>query len=128
VAAGYHAALGFDGGADGAAVAVRRITTLGKRKRARALAMVRALYRASRGDGMRWSSADVIMKRPADIEVLSFAVEQHWIEMSPGTHSVRLTAEGWRVVAEAPRYRKGASPLEIAITILEIFQTSTLSL
>jgi hypothetical protein len=71
---------------------------LGERKRTRALKMVRHLYRATRGDTMRWRSVDVIMKRAADIELLAFAVEQGWIVMMPGRHSVRLTAEGWRVV------------------------------
>jgi len=31
--------------------------------------------------------------------MLSSGLCEGWIEVSPGGHSVRLTAEGWRVVA-----------------------------
>ena len=41
-----------------------QITTWASSKRARALKMVRRLYKAARGDVMRWCSVDVIVKRP----------------------------------------------------------------
>jgi hypothetical protein len=72
-------------------------------KRKQALAMVRRLNKAMRGDMMRWCSIDVIVQRLADVDVFAFAVEQGWIEASPGVHSVRLTAEGCRAVNDKGR-------------------------
>ena len=60
--------------------------------------MVRALYRATRGDMMRYRSVNVIVKRAADVELLRFAVDQGWVMLAPGSHSARLTADGWRAV------------------------------
>jgi hypothetical protein len=56
--------------------------------------MVRKLHRDS---GARWSLAvRMIVKRPADLHALAFAVARGWIELSPGGRSARVTAEGWR--------------------------------
>ena len=76
------------------------ITTLGKRKRTRALALTRKLYRAARGEMMWWRAVDMIVKRPAEVEVLAYAVEQGWLIVSSDGYSVRLTAQGWQAVRQ----------------------------
>jgi hypothetical protein len=40
----------------------------------------------------------MIVKRPADVDVLAVAVAQGWLESSPNAHSVRVTAVGWQVI------------------------------
>ena len=72
-------------------------------RRERALAMVRKLHRDSEAVGggrslTMWCPVRMIVKRPADLHMLAFAVARGWIELSPGARSVRVTAEGRRVV------------------------------
>ena len=79
-------------------MAARRATL-----RERALAMVRKLHRdceaVRRGRSLAmWCPVGVIVKRPADADVLAFAVARGWLELSPDAHSVGVTAEGWRVI------------------------------
>jgi len=65
--------------------------------------MVRKLHRDSeavrRGRSLvLWCPVVMIVKRPVDADVLAFAVARGWIELSSDARSVRVTAEGWRVV------------------------------
>jgi hypothetical protein len=65
--------------------------------------MVRKLHRdceaVRRGRSLiMWCPLGMIVKRPADADVLAFAVARGWIELSPGADSVRVTAEGWRAI------------------------------
>jgi hypothetical protein len=48
----------------------------------------------------------LIVQQATDVDVLAAAVVEHWIEASPGVHSVRLTAEGWRVAQPSGRGRR----------------------
>jgi hypothetical protein len=41
-----------------------------------------------------WCSICTIVQQADDVDVLAFAVEQRWIEVSPGAHSVRLLDAG----------------------------------
>jgi hypothetical protein len=44
---------------------------------------------------MRWCSLTEVADRSgADAEAVYYAVQHHWIEVSPGQHSVCLTEEG----------------------------------
>jgi len=67
--------------------------------------MLRKLYketervRAGRA-APSWCSIDVIVRRPEDVDVLAFAVDQKWIEVSPDAHSVTLTEAGRRLVGK----------------------------
>jgi hypothetical protein len=74
-------------------------------KRTRALAMVRSLHaegeKARRRRVRFWNSVDVIVKQASDADVLSYAVDQGWIELAPGGHSVRVTAKGARAIVPA---------------------------
>jgi hypothetical protein len=57
------------------------------RKRTRALAMVRTLdSEAVRGGGglIMWCPIDMLVKRPADIDVLAFAAARDWKEAANG--------------------------------------------
>ena len=71
-------------------------------RRTRALAMVRTLYseservRAGRRR-IQWCSIDVIVKQPADVDVLAYAVDQGWIAFAPGGQSVRVNDKGRRL-------------------------------
>jgi hypothetical protein len=71
-------------------------------KRTRALAMVRRLHaEGARGGGfsrLKWASLDVIVKQASEVDVLSYAVDQGWIALAPGGHSVRVTAKGARAI------------------------------
>jgi hypothetical protein len=58
-----------------------------------ALAMMQKLYDAT-GGYLRWRTIDLIARTPDDIGALQFAQAQGWVEVAPGTHSVRLMAEG----------------------------------
>jgi len=65
--------------------------------------MVRKLHRDSeavrRGRSLvLWCPVVMIVKRPVDADVLALAVARGWLELSPDAHSVRVTAEGSRVV------------------------------
>jgi len=65
--------------------------------------MVRKLHRdceaVRRGRSLAmWCPVGVIVRRPADADVLAFAVARGWIELSPDAHSVRVTAEGWQAI------------------------------
>src|SRR5215831_15187918 len=59
-----------------------------QQRRTRALAMLRTLHgeservRAGRRR-IQWCSIDVIVKQPADSEVLAYAVDQGWIAIAP---------------------------------------------
>ena len=59
-----------------------------QQRRARALAMLRTLHgeservRAGRRR-IQWCSIDVIVKQPADVDVLAYAVDQGWIAIAP---------------------------------------------
>jgi hypothetical protein len=48
----------------------------------------------------------LIVQQATDVDVLAAAVVEHWIEAWPGVHSVRLTAEGWRVAQPSGRGRR----------------------
>jgi hypothetical protein len=45
-----------------------------------------------------WCPVVLIVKRPADVDVLAFAAAHGWIEVSSGADSVRVTEAGRRVV------------------------------
>jgi hypothetical protein len=68
-------------------------------KRTQALAMVRRLHREierrrSPHITWWWCSICVIVERASDVDVLRYAVEQDWLQVSPGGHSVTLTDAG----------------------------------
>ena len=70
-------------------------------KRKLALTMVRALHRdteAVRRSLAMWCPVRTIVKRPADVDVLAFAVARGWLELSPDAQSVRITNEGSRLM------------------------------
>ena len=72
-------------------------------RRERALAMVRKLHRDSEAvRGGRslivWFPVRIVVKRPADADVLAFAVARSWLELSPGARTVRVTEAGSRMV------------------------------
>jgi hypothetical protein len=47
---------------------------------------------------MQWCSVDEIVKSAADVDVLAFIMEQGWVTLAPGGHSVKFTAEGCHAV------------------------------
>jgi len=59
-----------------------------------ALTMLRTLNAATSGDITRWCSIDVIDRSVDDLEALRYTMDQHWLEVAPGAHSVRITAAG----------------------------------
>jgi hypothetical protein len=67
--------------------------------------MVRTLYgeservRAGRRR-IQWCSIDVIVKQPADVDVLAYAVDQGWIAVAPDGQSVLVNEKGRRLVAK----------------------------
>jgi len=69
-----------------------------QQRRARALAMLRTLHgeservRAGRRR-IQWCSIDVIVKQPADVNVLAYAVDQGWIAIAPNGQSVRVNSK-----------------------------------
>jgi hypothetical protein len=65
-----------------------------------ALALVRKLYKVAGGSILEWRAVDLIVHRHDHVDALQYAVEEHWIEKSPGRHSVRLTAQGRRILWE----------------------------
>jgi hypothetical protein len=70
-------------------------------RRKLAMAMARALHRdteAARRSLAMWCPVRMIVKRPADVEVLAFAVARGWLELSPDAQSVRVTNEGSRLM------------------------------
>ena len=70
-------------------------------RRKQALTMVRRLYRdtdAVRRSLVMWCPVRMIVKRPADVDVLAFAVARGWLELSPDAQSVRVTDEGSRLM------------------------------
>jgi hypothetical protein len=62
-----------------------------------AMTMLQALYDAA-GGRLEWRGVDLVVSQPGHGEALEYAIGQCWIEASPGRHSVRLTAEGRRVL------------------------------
>jgi hypothetical protein len=70
-------------------------------RRKLALTMVRTLRRdteAVRRSLVMWCPVRMIVKRPADADVLAFAVARGWLELSPDAQNVRVTNEGSRLV------------------------------
>jgi hypothetical protein len=75
-------------------------------KRAQALTMVRSLHhqierRRSPHILWWWCSISVIVQHADDVDVLTYAVSQDWIQVSPGAHSVTLTDSGWSLITVA---------------------------
>jgi hypothetical protein len=58
--------------------------------------MVRGLHRNTEAvrRSLMWCPVRMIVKRPADVDVLAFAVARGWLESSPDAQSVRVTDEG----------------------------------
>ena len=54
--------------------------------------------RARRGRSASWCAIDVIVMQASDVEVLAYALDQDWIELSPGGNSVRVTVKGKRAI------------------------------
>jgi hypothetical protein len=50
-----------------------------------------------------WALITLIVQQATDVDVLAAAVVEHWIEASPSVHSVRHTAESWRVAQPSGR-------------------------
>jgi hypothetical protein len=59
-----------------------------------------------------WALITLIVQQATDADVLAASVVEHWIEASPGVHSVRLTAEGWRVAKPSGRGRRPSGGMQ----------------
>jgi hypothetical protein len=67
--------------------------------------LVAELYRATDGRPLRWCSLSEIAERTqVDAEAVYYAVQQDWIQLSPGPepHSITLTEEGRQLGASRP--------------------------
>ena len=62
-----------------------------------AMRMLQTLYDATGGQ-LEWRSIDLVVSQPEHGEAVEYAIGQHWIEVSPWFESIRLTAEGRRVL------------------------------
>ena len=61
------------------------------------LAMLQTLHAAA-GGRLEWRDIDQVVLQPEHFEALEYAVSQQWVEVSTILNSVRLTAEGRRVL------------------------------
>jgi hypothetical protein len=82
-------------------------------KRARALAMVRTLYEVSErhNEPRWWSGIDIVVTRnfddqldPDQLEALNYAIQQGWIDISPGRQTVCLSDSGRRLAQRRFRH------------------------
>jgi hypothetical protein len=62
-----------------------------------AMGMLQTLHDAT-GGRLEWRGIDLVVSQAEHGEALEYAIGQHWIEASPWWGSVRLTAEGRRVL------------------------------
>jgi hypothetical protein len=88
-----------DGGISGADSATRYGLPIARPDKLATMAMrmLQTLYDAT-GGRLDWRGIDLVVSKPEHVETREYAIGQGWIEASLGLHSVRLTAEGRRVL------------------------------
>ena len=70
---------------------------MAKADRLATMAMLQTLHAAT-GGRLEWRGIAVVALQPEHFEALEYAVAQQWVEVSAVFDTVRLTAEGRRVL------------------------------